>query len=74
MKAFGSIVAGLLAFMSAASMAPVEAASGCVEVCQAENRRDVKLCNYPRKEIEEVTRCLATARSNFDACKQACGK
>ncbi|WP_315784375.1 MULTISPECIES: hypothetical protein [unclassified Bradyrhizobium] len=74
MKALGSIVAGLLAFMPAVSIVPAEAANGCMEICKAQNRRDVQMCNYPRKEIEELTRCLATARSNFDACKQACGK
>lgn len=74
MKAPGFITAASLALLSALLAAKTDAASGCVQVCQATNRRDVQTCNYPKKEVEETKRCLATARSNFDGCMQACGK
>ncbi len=48
--------------------------NACMQYCKEENRTAVKLCNYPAKEPQEVRQCLATARENFDACKQACGK
>lgn len=46
----------------------------CMQLCKDDNRIAVNLCNYPEKEPQELRQCLATARSNFDACKQACGK
>jgi hypothetical protein len=46
----------------------------CMQICKDENRAKVKWCNYPEKEPQELRECLATARNNFDACKQACGK
>lgn len=51
---------------------PAYAANACVELCQQKNRVAVDLCNYPKKEIKELTECLNTARRNFDACMQAC--
>lgn len=48
--------------------------NACMQYCKDENRTAVKLCNYPEKEPQEVRQCLATARNNFDACMQACGK
>jgi hypothetical protein len=45
-----------------------------MDVCKQQNRAEVKLCNYPEKEPQALRECLATARNNFDACKQACGK
>ena len=50
------------------------AGNGCIEVCQEKNRAEVRACNYPEKEPEALRQCLATARNNFDACKQGCGK
>jgi len=70
MKMCGSIVIASLAllFMSFAA----EAQNACVQLCQEKNRIEVNLCNYPKKELPALTACLATARSNFDACRQAC--
>jgi len=48
--------------------------NACMQYCKDENRTAVKLCNYPEKEPQELRQCLAAARNNFDACKQACGK
>jgi hypothetical protein len=49
-------------------------ADACMDVCKQQNRADVRACNYPEKEPQALRECLATARNNFDACKQACGK
>lgn len=48
--------------------------NACMQYCKDQNRTAVKLCNYPEKEPQELRQCLAAARNNFDACKQACGK
>jgi len=49
-------------------------ADACMDLCKQQNRTAVKWCNYPEKEPQALRECLATARNNFDACKQACGK
>lgn len=54
--------------------AMVYADNACMELCKEKNRIAVKLCNYPEKETQALRECLAAARNNFDACKQACGK
>lgn len=48
--------------------------NACVEMCKEQNRRAVKLCNYPEKEPKELRECLERVRANFDACMQPCGK
>ena len=49
-------------------------ADACMDVCKQKNRAAVQFCNYPQKEPQALRECLAQARANFDACKQACGK
>lgn len=63
----------VVTLLFASSVVAVYAATSCMEVCQQKNRTEVQLCNYPEKEPEALRECLATARRNFDACKQACG-
>jgi hypothetical protein len=70
MKIFGSIVIASLALLFVSFAA--EAQNACVQVCQQKNRRDVQICNYPAKEPQALKECLATVRSNFDACMQGC--
>lgn len=65
---------GFLAILSVLFAPGVYAADACVQVCQQRNRAEVRACDYPKKEPEAHRDCLATARSNFDACMQACGK
>ncbi len=52
----------------------VYADSACMQLCKEKNRIAVKVCNYPKKDPQTLRQCLADARNNFDACKQACGK
>lgn len=52
----------------------VFAANACVQACQAESRRAVEFCNYPKREPQALKECLATVRWNFDSCMHACGK
>jgi hypothetical protein len=72
----GWLVVGAYPGASSRDETPVRgivlAQNACVQICQATLRSDVQSCNYPQKEIEELTRCLATARANFDACRQGC--
>jgi hypothetical protein len=63
----------VVTLLLASSVAAVYAASTCVEVCNQQLKADVAACNNPPREAEELRQCLATARQNFDACKQACG-
>jgi hypothetical protein len=60
------------AYDAAPARAIVVAQNSCIQMCQARLKQEVYYCNYPQKEIAELTRCLATARSNFDACRQTC--
>ncbi len=68
--AFSAALAALLTVWYAAGAH----ADACMDVCKQQNRAEVQACNYPQKEPQALRECLATARNNFDACKQACGK
>ena len=68
MKIRGIIAALLFGYSAAAIYA------GCADICNEKLKIAVKLCNYPEKEPQALKECLATARKNYDACKQAaCG-
>ena len=41
--------------------------AGC-QYCQSKNRAEVWSCNNPKRTVEATRDCLATAKSNFDAC------
>jgi hypothetical protein len=45
-----------------------------VQTCQANNRSEVRACDYPKREVEATRECLADARQHFDDCMQAIGK
>jgi hypothetical protein len=45
-----------------------------VQICQANNRREVRACNYPKREVQATRECLGDAKQNFDDCMQAIGK
>ncbi len=45
-----------------------------VEICKANNRREVQACNYPKRETQATRECLADARSHFDSCMQDIGR
>lgn len=76
MKQFVAVVAiALLGFSGmACSGGDSVSKNGCLQVCADKNRQEVQLCNYPQTDVETTKKCLATARNNFDSCKQACGK
>ena len=52
----------------------VNAESSCMEICKEKNRDDVRWCMYPAKEPQATKECLNTARNNYDACIQSCGR
>ena len=59
---------------AASFAASVYAGNGCTDVCAQKNRAEVRACNYPEKESGALKACLATAKANYDICKNACGK
>ena len=74
MKTRTQVKMTFLALLAILFAAGVYAADACMQVCQERNRAEVRACNYPERDSAALKECLATARSNFDACKQACGK
>ena len=74
MKTRTPLTAVFLALLSVLLAAKVYADDACMQLCKEKNRIAVKLCNYHKKEPQALRQCLADARNNFDACKQACGK
>ncbi len=58
-------------------MKPAEdksSANLAAETCKANNRSEVRACNYPKRTVEATRLCLQQARQNFDACMQASGR
>jgi hypothetical protein len=45
-----------------------------VQICQANNRAEVRACSYPKREVEATRQCLQEAREHFDSCMRDIGR
>jgi len=45
-----------------------------VQICQANNRREVRACTYPKREVQATRECLADAKQHFDGCMRDIGQ